>query len=96
VKVSLLRNSWSRPTLIAVSCALALGACSTHKKAAPKLAYEERPVELLYNTGAVMLDRHLWNQAVDYFDEVERQHPYSEWARRAILMQAFAQSESNN
>lgn len=94
--MTLLRNSWARPSLIAVSCALALGACSSNKKAAPKLAYEERPVSLLYNTGASYMDRRLWNQAVEYFQEVERQHPYSEWARRAILMQAFAHYEANN
>ena len=56
----------------------------------PRLAYEERPVELLYNTGYERLQRHRWADAVDYFQEVERQHPYSEWSRRAILMQIYA------
>src|ERR1700760_185720 len=42
------------------------------------------------------MDKHLWNQAVDYFQEVERQHPYSEWSRRAILMQAFAHYQANS
>jgi len=42
------------------------------------------------------MDKHLWNQAVDYFQEVERQHPYSEWSRRAILMQAFAHYQAND
>jgi outer membrane protein assembly factor BamD len=65
-------------------------------KKKPQLAYEERPVELLYNAGAERLDRRQWNQAVEYFQEVERQHPYSEWARRSILMQAFAHYEANN
>ena len=69
--------------------ALALAGCAGKPKR-PKLAYEERPVELLYATGADRLDRGLWNQAVDYFQEVERQHPYSEWSRRAILMTAYA------
>ena len=76
-------------------CALALAGCAGRKKK-PQLAYEERPVELLYATGADRLDRRQWGQAVDYFQEVERQHPYSEWARRAILMQAFAHYEANN
>ena len=53
-------------------------------------------MELLYNAGAERLDRRQWGQAVDYFQEVERQHPYSAWARRAILMQAFAHYEGNN
>jgi len=96
VKVICLRKSWAWPVLTAALCAVALAGCAHKGKSKTKVAYEERPVELLYNTGAVMLDRHLWNQAVDYFDEVERQHPYSEWARRAILMEAFAHYEGNN
>ncbi|MET0273930.1 MAG: outer membrane protein assembly factor BamD [Phenylobacterium sp.] len=95
MKVSLLRNSWARPALVAVMCALALAACAGKQKK-PKLAYEERPVELLYATGADRMDRGLWSQAVDYFQEVERQHPYSEWSRRSILMQAFAHYQANN
>ena len=53
-------------------------------------------MELLYSAGAQRLDRRQWSQAVQYFQEVERQHPYSEWARRSILMQAFAHYEGND
>jgi outer membrane protein assembly factor BamD len=101
--VSLLRNSWARPhsfskaAAVAVFCALAIAGCSSLRpKPKAKLAYEERPVELLYSTGADRMDKHLWGQAVDYFQEVERQHPYSEWSRRSILMQAFAHYQANN
>jgi outer membrane protein assembly factor BamD len=97
VKVSLLRNSWSRKALVVGVCALALSGCAVlKKKPKTRLAYEERPVELLYATGADRLDRKQWGQAVDYFQEVERQHPYSEWSRRSILMQAYAHYQSNN
>ena len=96
VMVSLVRNSWARPALTAALCALAVAGCSgANKKPKTRLAYEERPVELLYSTGADRMDKHLWAQAVDYFQEVERQHPYSEWSRRAILMQAFAHYQAN-
>ncbi len=95
--MSLLRNSWSRKALVVGVCALALSGCAVlKKKPKTRLAYEERPVELLYATGADRLDRKQWGQAVDYFQEVERQHPYSEWSRRSILMQAYAHYQSNN
>ncbi|WP_370652109.1 outer membrane protein assembly factor BamD [Phenylobacterium sp.] len=93
--MSLLHNSLRGPAVATVLAALALTACAGRGER-PQLAYEERPVELLYNTGANRLDRGLWNQAVDYFAEVERQHPYSVWARRSILMTAYAQYQAND
>jgi outer membrane protein assembly factor BamD len=101
VKVPVLRNlgvrdSWIRPALIVILCSLTVAACGSRPKPKPKLAYEERPVELLYDTGADRMDHHMWAQAVEYFQEVERQHPYSEWSRRAILMQAFAHYQAND
>ena len=92
--MSVLRNS-TQVAGIAIMCALALSACAGNKKK-PRLAYEERPVELLYATGADRLDRRQWSQAVGYFQEVERQHPYSEWSRRSILMQAYAHYQGND
>lgn len=84
------------PMILAVAAAVAVTGCaSLHKKKKTDLSYQERPVDLLYATGAASLDRGNWNGAVLYFKEVERQHPYSEWARRAILMQAYAHYEAN-
>ena len=81
--------------LLAVACvAMTMSACSGTKR--PKLAYEERPVEALYNTGYERLQQRRWTDAVDYFQEVERQHPYSDWARRSILMQIYAYYQNNN
>ena len=58
---------------VAVS-ALTISACSGRPDR-PRLAYEERPVEALYNTGYQRLERNRWADAIDYFQEVERQHP---------------------
>jgi len=91
-------SSVSRPVgvvLIAMAAVLTLSACNGGR-ARPRLAYEERPVELLYNTGYERLQRQRWADAVDYFQEVERQHPYSEWSRRAILMQIYAYYQNGN
>jgi outer membrane protein assembly factor BamD len=75
--------------------ALTLSACGARTDR-PRLAYEERPVEALYNTGYQRLQSKRWADAIDYFQEVERQHPYSEWSRRSILMQIYAYYQNNN
>ena len=36
-----------------------------------------------------------WDDAAKQFDEVDRQHPYSVWARRAMLMSAFCSYQAN-
>lgn len=81
--------------VVAVS-ALSTSACLNRGAGRPRLAYEERPVEALYNTGYARIEARRWSDAIDYFQEVERQHPYSEWSRRAILMQIYAYYQNNN
>ena len=86
----------SSAVLLVVALAVALSGCAAfRKKPKPAISYEERPVELLYTTGSERLDQRRWGEAIRYFDEVERQHPYSEWSRRAVLMEAFAYYQSN-
>lgn len=57
--------------------------------------YVERPVEQIYNDAWKKIDNRDWNGAAKQFDEVERQHPYSIWARRAMLMSAFCYYQAN-
>lgn len=80
--------SLSLRLLAAAAAALALSACAGDNAA--EFAYVETPVEALYNDGFEAMDRRRWDEAAAYFDEVERQHPFSEWARRAMLMAAYA------
>ena len=54
------------------------------------IAYVARDVESLYAEAQRRLDRGNTLVAAALFDEVERQHPYSPWARRAQLMSAFS------
>jgi len=53
-------------------------------------AYVARDVETLYSSAKERLDAGNAQIAAALFDEVERQHPYSPWARRAQLMSAFS------
>lgn len=53
-------------------------------------SYVARDVNTLYNAAKDRLDRGQYRIAAALFDEVERQHPYSPWARRAQQMSAFS------
>ncbi len=53
-------------------------------------AYVARDVETLYSEAKRRLDIGNAPVAAALFDEVERQHPYSPWARRAQLMSSFS------
>jgi outer membrane protein assembly factor BamD len=52
--------------------------------------YVERSVERLYNDALDELKAKKYKAAAELFEEVERQHPYSEWATRAQFMSAYA------
>src|SRR6201987_3080295 len=82
----------SRPALLLLACAAAvpLAGCA-HGKAAGKgdTAYVARDVSSLYTAAKTAMDRGDYEQAAKLFDEVERQHPYSVWARHAQNMSAF-------
>jgi outer membrane protein assembly factor BamD len=82
-----------------VTISFSMSACSSlglggNKKA--KLAYIERPAEQIYNQGFKRIEKNDWDRAKLFFQEVERQHPFSKWARRAMLMQAYANYRSTD
>ena len=66
------------------------GCASGRAKSKADTSYVARDVATLYNAAKGRLDRGDYKLAAALFDEVERQHPYSVWARRAQLMSAFS------
>jgi len=49
------------------------------------------PADKLYNEGLFVLNQQQdYKEAAKKFDEVDRQNPYSDWARKALLMSAYA------
>ena len=73
--------------------AVMLSGCADENQMAAQ--YIERPIEQIYSDAWKQIDRGNWLQAGLQFDEVERQHPYSVWARRAMLMSAYCYYEGN-
>jgi outer membrane protein assembly factor BamD len=66
----------------------ALGACSLFDK---DTVIPDEPADKLYNEGLFLLNsKKDPKEAAKKFEEVDRQHPYSEWARKALIMSAFA------
>lgn len=75
-------------------CALSLWACGGEEKSLDADFEPDKPVEILYNEAAAEMDAKNFQRAFALFNEVERQHPYSQWATRAQLMAAYAAFES--
>jgi len=79
-------------TLIAFS----LGACSSLDFFSKKDDMPpDEPADKLYNEGLYQLNaKNNPKDAVKKFEEVDRQHPYSEWARKSLIMSAFSYYQS--
>jgi outer membrane protein assembly factor BamD len=92
------RRSWrsgcrasSAAALLALSflAAPTVGGCSLFHKDEDYVP--EEPADRLYNEGLYLLNsKQEYETAAKKFDEVDRQNPYSEWARRALIMSAYA------
>jgi outer membrane protein assembly factor BamD len=77
-----------------VLVAVALGGCSLFDKDVP---LPDEPADKLYNEGLYLLNtKKDAKAAAKKFEEVDRQHPYSEWARKSLIMSAFAYYEAGS
>src|SRR5262252_2550686 len=87
---------WARAllrVLAVATVATAIGACSIFGN--KDAVAPDEPAEKLYNEGVYLLNqRKEYKDAAKKFEEVERQHPYSEWARKSLIMTAYARYES--
>ena len=75
--------------LLGIAPLMLVAGCSKNRNRADT-QYVARDVSTLYNAAKQRLDQGRYAEAAVIFDEVERQHPYSPWARRAQLMSAFS------
>ena len=51
---------------------------------------EDKAAEEIFNSGERELIRRRYNDAAEKFKEVERLYPYSDWAKRALIMQVYS------
>lgn len=75
---------------VLAAVALALAACGSDEPDLDKIGEKNEAVEVLYDKALTSFQGGSYKIAVEEFEEVERQHPYSEWAARAQVMAAYA------
>ncbi|CUH76110.1 outer membrane protein assembly factor BamD [Tropicibacter naphthalenivorans] len=74
-------------------CALTLSGCGEFQakgKGPNGAPLETFTAEQIFERGEYELSRKDNEDAAYYFGEVERLYPYSDWAKRALIMQAYA------
>lgn len=87
-----MRNGRSQGKFIAYALALALLAgCSTAAKVdSGTIPLDTFSAKQIFERGEYELEKKRASKAAFFFSEVERLYPYSEWAKRGLIMQAFA------
>ncbi|NOZ66097.1 MAG: outer membrane protein assembly factor BamD [Alphaproteobacteria bacterium] len=80
-----------KPLLFSVVAVGLLSGCS----GTDRLKYQELSVTELYDNALGYLNKGQYKFSAVAFDEVERQHPYSSWARRSQLMSAYSYFKAN-
>lgn len=79
-------GGWHVVRLAAILAAgLVLAGCGQKKE--PSL--ENYSPQEIYDRAEYELDQGNLEESAEYFGEVERLYPYSDWAKRALIMQAF-------
>ncbi|MEH2483049.1 outer membrane protein assembly factor BamD [Nitrobacteraceae bacterium AZCC 2146] len=59
--------------------------------------FVEEPADKLYNEGLYLMNQNKDPKAAaKKFEEVDRQHPYSDWARKSLLMSSYAAYEAGD
>src|SRR5574338_1431659 len=84
----MLKFSRASTLLVACVCLAPLAGCATGGTKGDT-AYVARDVSSLYGAAQRTMQSGDYVRAAKLFDEVERQHPYSVWARHAQVMSAF-------
>ena len=78
-----------RILVLTLCAALALSACGGGTTAR-NVPLEQFSAEEIFRRGEFELASNNPDEAAVFFGEVERVYPFSEWAKRALIMQAFA------
>ncbi|MCB8821343.1 outer membrane protein assembly factor BamD [Microvirga rosea] len=95
-----LKDSAVRALMIG-ACGLAVAGCDTlssfnpfdnSEKYKPEIV-ADIPAEQLYNDGLARIQKKDYEGAAKKFSSLDKQYPYSEWSRKGLIMEAYANYE---
>ena len=84
-----LLKSRALPLIIALIIFL-FSSCSESQDGLENSVSEDRAAQQIFNSGERELLRRRYSDAAEKFKEVERLYPYSDWAKRALIMQVYS------
>lgn len=86
-------------SLVLILLLVGLTACSSKSKEEGADAVQvdvTQSAETLYQEADELLDQQKYRSAINKFQEVERQYPYSKWSTKAQMMAAYAAYEEDS
>jgi len=94
-----LGSSTSRAILLALALGIGLAGCGdTFRNSRGNIGFGNTPIEAytakqIFERGEYELNGGRYGEAAEFFSEIERLYPYSDWAKRALIMQAYSHHE---
>lgn len=80
---------------VSLIASLGLSGCGVFQDREQEVPLEQRTPQDIFLSAEAMLEKNDPEDAAVRFSEVERLYPYSEWARRGLIMSAFAYHEAS-
>ena len=80
-------SGFGRAAIMLLGLAM-LAACSS--TTSEDLAFKEQPAEKLYAQGLLAMDEGDTKEAKKKFEELDKQHPYSNYARKSMVLTAYS------
>ena len=76
-------------TIVVFFIFILLSNCSENQVDIANIVSEDKAAEVIFNSGEREILRKRYSDAAEKFTEVERLYPYSDWAKRALIMQVY-------
>ena len=91
--MKLLKKQNLKNLFISILCAVILSSCATNKLDKEK---EYSNAEQIYTEAVAEINKKNYKEALDLFDRIEREFPYSPWSTKGILMYSYLQYLQSN